>query len=134
MTVAGSPDVKISGMPVGYIYLIVFLVLFLALLFLICGCLYFFLKRRKVRVERKKRLMLTVPHGSELSKIHFGGLWWPGKNSPHNDTLLSQDYMVSTNSTREQLSVTTEYAGETPSTSSGDSPEAPHQGEKRILN
>lgn len=93
----------------------VFLILFLALLFLLCGCLVFFLKRRKLRLQRRKKILLAVPQGSELSKLGLQRLWWTGKSTNSNDALLSHDYMVSSNSTREHLSISTEYAGDTPS-------------------
>lgn len=99
--------------------MVVFLILFLALLFLLCGCLVFFFKRRKLRIERRKKILLAVPQGSELSKLGLQRLWWTGKSTASNDALLSHDYMVSSNSTREQLSISTEYAADTPSSSSG---------------
>lgn len=84
----------------GYVYLVIFIVLFLALLFLLCGCLYFFFKKRKLGVDRRKRLVLTVPPGSEVERLGLGGLWWTGKGGPgpgslSDDALLSHDYMLS---------------------------------------
>jgi len=56
----------------------------------------------------------------ELSKIGLGHLWWSGKAAVSNDALLNHDYMVSSNSTREGLSVSTDV-GSAATSSAGES-------------
>lgn len=73
-------------------------------------------------MEKRKKIFLSVPQSSELTKLGIGHLWWTGKASCSNDALLSHDYMVSTNSTREHLSVSTEYPNDTTPTNSSSSP------------
>lgn len=130
---------------VGYVYIIIFAILLLALICLFVGCLYVCFKRQKVRQERRKRLLVAVPPceqfdeshdrtkfnsipASELSKLGLGHLWWSGKAAISNDALLNHDYMVSSNSTREGLSVSTDVGS--PATSSAGSPghSGPEQG------
>uniref|UniRef100_A0A914VJM0 Uncharacterized protein n=1 Tax=Plectus sambesii TaxID=2011161 RepID=A0A914VJM0_9BILA len=123
---AGTPVRTIVN--VGYVYIIIFAILLLALVCLFIGCLYACFKRQKVRNERRKRLLVAVPPSSELSKLGLGHLWWSGKTAVANDALLNHDYMVSSNSTREGLSVSTDVGSATTSSAGSPGHSGPEQG------